>query len=435
MDIAIKKIPDKSQVELTISITSEELEPHLDRAGKNLSKEHPVKGFRPGKATLDAAMNVFGKDAVMQEAIAKAIPRWFVQAVLEHDIDALGRPTTAISKADIDTGVTFVSTVDVLPEVKLGDPKKITVARKSVDVTDADIEQELKLLAKSRSTYIDAVRPAAKGDTVLADFTVSMNGQPLEGGSSKNHPIQLGEGHFIPDFETKLEGIQAGDMRDITMTFPEDFPQEELRGKQATANVKAHEVKKRVIPEVNDDFAKTLGKFDHLQHLKDELKKNLVLEREQKEKERLGGELTEKLADISTYGALPASLVEREIDRRLQELVQMLAYQKKTLEDYLLQSKKTAQELRQELREPAERTVKVSLALRQFAKEQGIEATDEEVNKRTQEVLQHYQEPDHDGHQHGEIDPEEVKEHMKANIRNEAALEKLQSVATVTDAK
>lgn len=435
MDIQIKKIPEKSQVELTVSVTAEELEPHVERAAKNLSKDNPVKGFRPGKASLEAATKAFGKDRLLSEVIDKAVPRWFVQAVLEHDIDALGRPSTTVSKADIETGITFSSIVDVLPDVTLGDPQKITAEKKPVTVTDDDVKQELTVIAKSRSTYIDVLRPAEKGDTVIADFTVAMNGQPIEGGSSKNHPIQLGEGYFIPDFENKLQGILAGDEREISMTFPDDFSQEELRGKQASATVKAHEIKKRVVPEINDEFAQKLGKFDSLQHLSDELKKNLLADKAEKEADRLGGELTEKLADLSTFGVLPDSLIEREIDRRLQELLQLLAYQQKTLDQYLEQTKKTPEQLRVELREPAERTVKVSLALRQFAKEQSLEATDEEINEKAQAIIQHYQGPDHDGHKHEELDPEEVKEHVKAQIRNQKAIDKLKELATIKEAK
>lgn len=428
MDVDIKQIPDTSQVELMISVTAEELELYLDRAAKSLSRDHPIKGFRPGKATLDAAVNVFGKDRVMSGALEKGIPRWFVQAILEHDIDALGRPATAVSNADVDTGVTFTATVDVLPEVILGDPKKIVVEQKPVTVSDEEVKQELAVIAKSRSTYIDVARPAQQGDTVIADFTVIMNGEPLAGGSSTRHPIQLGEGHFIPDFENKLQGIVAGDEREITMTFPDDFSSAELRGKHATARVRAHEVKQRVIPELTDDFAKKLGKFESLQHLSRELKKSMLLEREEKEQDRLGGELTEKLADISTFGALPVSLIEREIDRRIQELTQLLAYQQKTIEQYLEQTKRTPRQLREEMRGPAERTVKVSLALRQFAKEQGVEATDEEVERRAQEFLKHYEKPHH---AHREVDPEEMKDHVRAQIRNQKALEKLHQLATV----
>lgn len=420
MEATTKKIPGQSQVELTIFVTPEELEPYLDQAAKSLSKNHPINGFRPGKATLEAALKVFGRERVVNEALEKGIPRWFVQAVLEHNIDALGRPATSLTQADIDKGVSFTATVDVLPEVKLGNPQKISVESRPVAVTDDDVTQELTILAKSRSTYIDVARPAQLGDTVIADFQVLVNGQPLEGGASQNHPIQLGEGHFIPDFENKLQGISAGDEREITMKFPDDFAQAALRGREAQARVKAREIKKRIMPALTDDFAKKLGQFTSLAHLKEELKKNIGEERRQAEADRLGGELTEKLADLSSFGALPASLIEREIDRRLDELGQMLAYQRKTIEEYLQQTNKTPQDLRTELREPAIRTVKVSLALRQFAKEQGIEANEEEVDTKVQAVIAHYQGPDND-----------VREHVRASLRNLAAINKLKELATI----
>ena len=384
MDITVTEKGATSQVELKVTASADEFKPYVEQAAKTLTKEKGLPGFRPGKAPVDAVVKAFGHERVLGEALEHGIPRLFVEAVLAKEIDALGRPATTIEQASLDGEISFTATVDVLPTVQLGDVSTLTATRQPITIDDKRIEQELAVLAKSRSTYLDLDRPAQEGDTLIVDFEVSMEGTPMEGGSSKQHPVHIGEGHFIPDFEQKIQGMVAGDEREFTMTFPDDFADTKLQGKEASAKVKAHEVKKRVIPELNDEFAKGLGDFSSLTDLKGKIKTNLEAELTHKEQDRFRGELAEQLADKATFTTLPQSLVEREVDRRIAELSQMLSVQQKTLPDYLAQQKKTADELRGELKEPAEKTIKVSLALRTFAQEQGVEVTDEELETKAQ---------------------------------------------------
>ncbi|MAF81072.1 trigger factor [bacterium] len=428
MDVEITKDKEKSQVTLKISVTPEELEPHLDRAAKALSKNNPPKGFRPGKATTAVAVEAFGKDRLMTEALEKAIPRWFVQAVIEHKIDALGRPTSSVEQASIEEGVTFTATVDVLPAVTLGDLSGIKVEKRAVEITDEQLDKELKVLTKSRSTYLDVARPAEEGDTVTVDFKVMLDGKLMEGGESKNHPVHIGEGHFVPDFEKKLTGITAGDTREFTITFPDDFATKELRGKEATANVKAHTVQKRMIPELNDEFAKSVGKFENLAGLKDQLRENLLADKQQHEHERLHGELTDKLAAAATFDALPQSLVDREIERRVAELSQMLTWQQKSLEQYLTEQDKTMEKLRTELSDPAVKTVQVSLALRQFAQDNDIAVTDQEVETEVKAYMEQHQQTEGSP----AIDEDELKTSIANTLRNRKALAQLEAIAGLT---
>jgi len=429
MDVDIKKDEEKARVTLRISITPEELEPYLDTAAKELSTERPIKGFRPGKATTEVVMEAHGADTVITHALDKAVPRWFVQAVIEHKIDALGRPASAIEKASVEEGVVFTAEVDVLPEVVLGDAAGITIEKRSVELADDEIDQELAYIAKSRSSYIDVARPAEMGDTVTVDFAVSLEGKVMEGGESKNHPVHLGEGHFVPDFENKMVGILAGDTRDFSITFPDDFANAELRGKEAQATVTAHTVQKRVIPEVNDELAKSLGDFTDVAALRKQLADNVTAEKEQREHERVHGELTDKLAEGATFAALPESLIEREIERRVAELSQMLTWQQKSIEQYLEEKQKTLEQLRDELKEPAVKTVKVSLALRQFAQDQGVQVSDEELDA---EVAT-YMEQQSKSPQAGEIDKDDVRVSAANSLRNQKALAKLEELATISE--
>ena len=432
MDIKATPIKDKSQTEVEISISAQEFQPFLDQAAKKITKDKPLKGFRPGKAPLSVVCEAFGQDRVITEAVDAAIPHFFIQAVMDQDIEALGRPAVSISKASIEEGLQFTARVDVMPEITLGDPAKLTAERHSTEVTDEMLEKELKYLAKLRSTFLEVARPAEEGDTVVVDFKVSVSGAVIEGGESKNHPIHIGEGHFIPGFEDNIKGMTAGDTREFTLTFPNDFGREDLRGKETNIWVHAHAVQKRVVPEVNDDFARTLGKFTGLQNLKDEIRENLLKERVQKEQERLQGELAEKLTEVSSFGAIPDVLIEREIDHRLEEFSRMLSMQNQTIDMYLQRENKTVQQMRGDMRPSAERGVKVGLTIRAFAQAQNITPDDKEVEKQIAQFLGQFSSPEEAKQS---VDEEDLRTHTVSRLRNEQALKRLEELATIKDIK
>jgi trigger factor len=293
------------------------------------------------------------------------------------------------------------------------------------------VSKELEHLAKMRSTPLEVARPAQEGDTVTIDFSVSLNGQVIEGGESKNHPVELGKGQFVPGFEEKLKGISAGDEREFDLKFPDDYGHEELKGKETKVRVKAHSVQKMVVPEINDDFAKKLGQFENLDALKKTLRENMEHEQAHKEKERLRGELIEKLAEASEFGPLPESLIEGEIDRRIGEFAQMLSWQKKTMEDYLAQQKKTMEQMRSDMREGAEKSVRMSLALREFVKQEKIEVVEEDVKNAVTAYLAKYNKVEQ---AQAEIDEEELTTQMAANLRNEKGMERLEEKVQITEA-
>jgi trigger factor len=281
-----------------------------------------------------------------------------------------------------------------------------------------------------RSTFIEVVRPAQMGDTVRLDFRVSVNGQVIEGGESKNHPVQLGEGHFVPGFEDKVVGILAGDERDFTINFPKDYAHKDYQGVAANVWVKAHSVQKRVIPELTDEFARGLGKFSSLQHLRHQLTKNIRADKEQREKDRWQGELAAKLAEITSFGPLPSVLIDKEIDRRVQEFEQMLTYQHMTLDMYLQKNKQGLADFRADMRESAEQTVKANLALRAFADQEQINVSDQEIEEKSKEFLSQFATSKEAARK---IDPEELKENVAGLLRNQKTLRRLEEVATVKE--
>ncbi|MFH1354449.1 MAG: trigger factor [bacterium] len=428
MEVEVKQDKNRSEANLKISVSGEEMAPYIKKAAEKLSREKLLPGFRPGKAPAAVVAEAFGDQRLLHEAVDAAVPHFFVKAVLDRGIDAIARPSITVDKSDIKKGLTFTARVVVLPEVRLGDISAITVEKKKVEVSDKDVEKELHYLAKMRSTYLDVARPAQEGDTVTVDFKILMNGTVIEGGESKNHPINLGEGHFVADFEKKLLGIKADEERVFDIVFPDDFAKKNFRGKKAEAQVKAHTVQKRVIPEINDELARQLGDFKDLNALKYAMKSNMIHEKEHKEQERRRGELAVKLAEAAKFSHIHDVLIDKEIDRMVGELKRMLALQQKTLEEYLAAKGKSLKDVRAGMREGAERSVKIGLALRALAEQHGVEVSKAEAEEKVNEYLKHFQSP---GKAEKEVDLAELKENLTFMLRNQKALTKLEELATM----
>lgn len=426
MKVEVKQLKEKSQAELAISVPVKDFEAYIERAGKELTKDKPLKGFRPSKAPLSVVMELFGQEQVLHEAMEKALPHFFVQAALDHEVEAINKPSITITTLGLDKPFEFTAVVDVLPEVKLGDVKKLKVEGRDMAVKDEEVEAELKHLVKMRAKPLEVVRGAQNGDLVTVDFEVQINGVMVEGGLSKNHPVQLGEGHFVPDFEKGITGVKAGEERTFEIGFPANYSKKEIAGQKAQVRLKAHSVQQLVLPAMDDNFAKSLGKFERLADLKGKLKDNLQYEREHKETDRRRGQLMEKLAETSTFGFIPEILVDREIDSRLQELAQMLALQQKSIDDYLKQQNKTVEQMRAGLRESAQRAVKVGMAMRAFAREQKIEVTDEEIDIQAQEYLARFKDAKSAAKQ---VDSEKLREDISLVLRNQKALDRLEEMA------
>ncbi len=429
METKVDLNKEESLAELEVTTSKEDLGPYFREAAQKLTKDKPLKGFRPGKAPVNVVVDTFGKERVLNEALDIAVPKMFVKAVVDNDIDAIDRPQLVIKKADMEEGVSFTAKVDILPKATLGDIKSIKAERKKVEVSDKDVERELNVLAKMRSNYIDVARPAQKGDSVNVDFKVSIDDEVIEGGESKNHPVHIGEGHFVPGFEDKIVGISTGDEREFEIEFSKDYGKKEWAGKKASVWVKANAVQKQVVPEINDEFAKNLGKFDSLDNLKYVIKSNLVQEKEKKEGERLRGEIMEKMVEKSSFTRIPEALIEREIDHRLSDLEQMLAVHKQTVEDYLQKRGKTISEVRESMKPEAEKSVKIGVCLQQFVKDENIEIEDKEVENAANEYLTQYASSKQ---AKKEVDPKRLKERVRNILLNQKALKVLEEMVGVS---
>lgn len=293
MQVKVKAIKEKSQVELKVEIPADVFDPYIERAGKNVTKTRPLPGFRPGKAPLPAVIAAFGAEHILHEAMELSLSRFFVQAAVENDIEAVNRPSITVEKLGLAEPFEFTAVVDVLPEVKIKNLKNVKAEKKKVEVQDADVEEELKYLAKLR--------------------------------------------------EKKVE-------------------------------------------ELDDAFAKSLGKFENLADLKQKLRTNIQHEKEHHEQDRYRAALMEKLAEQAEFGFIPEVL----------------------------------------LKDKDEKNVKMGLTLREFAKDQKIEITPEDIQNRMQMYLQQFGDPEAAAKL---IDIDKLKENIESSLRNQKALEKLEELA------
>lgn len=426
MEITVTPKKERSEVEVLVEIPATDFQPFIERSAKKLSEQVSLKGFRPGKAPTKLVMEAVGVDRILHEAMDEAIPYFFAKAAMEKELEVVHRPSISVEEIGLDVPFRFRAVVEVMPDITLADPTALSVKKRDVAVTDEQIDAELKHLAKMRAPLAQVSREAKQGDVATVDFQVKIDGVVIEGGESKNHPIPIGEGRFVPGFEEGLLGTKAGDDKVFPIRFPEDYGKQELQGKEAQVSVHVHSVQERTVPEIDDAFAKSLGDFSDLAGLKSKMKENMELELVAKEQERYTGELAEMLMKKSSFGTIPPSLIEIEIDRRMEEFANMLSYQQKTVEQYIAEHSTTQEKMRADMKESAEKQVRIGLVLRQLAQAHEVTVSEEEITEEVNKQLAHFKNADH---AHEQVDPEELREYAASTLKNRKTLDLLNSLA------
>ena len=371
---------DKAKVELTITLDEKEWKECVKQAAHKLSEGLNIAGFRLGKAPLEVVINKVGETRVASEAAESAINQFYLLALKENQIFPIMPPKISVEKVGLNDPLIFKAEVTTMPEVKLGDYKKIRVEVKPIEVDSAKIEGVLKNIQRQQAKFNPVEREARSSDWVEIDFAGKIDGKTFEGGSSKNHPLIVGDGVFLPDFENALIGMQANEKKVFSVVFPVDYHKAEFANKTAEFTVKLHKIKAVVLPELNDELAKAAGNFKNLSVLQDDVAKFLKMDMEKQESDRQKEEAINQLIKLAEVD-LPEALIEQEIDSMVHDLGHQLENQKMSLEDYLKKTEMTEQKLREEWRETAKKRVVAGLALNAFRKAEGIEANDQDVTK------------------------------------------------------
>ena len=394
-----------SQIELEVEVNKEELREYLEKASENLSRAISVAGFRPGKVPFEVLRKEIGDKKILEEALEMAVVSSLAQATEKEKLEVMASSELKISENTADL-LRYSVKLMLYPEVKLGGYKDLKVEKKEVKVEDKEIEEAIHYLLKSRATYQDFDGPAETGHHLEIDFEVGTAGQPVEGGKSENHPFVLGKGNFIPGFEDHLRGLKKGEIKEFTLEAPQDYYQKSLAGKKLDFKVTVKSIKTVLVPEMNDDFIKSLGHFGSQEELKKNIAEGIKSEKEQKEVERLRGEILEKI-DAGSKIEVPDKMIEQQLDALITNFDQNLHAQGMELSLYLAHLKKSQDDLRKEWRGQAEKQIRQSLILREVGRQENIKVGNQEIEEAAAGLLMRYV---GQGQDQSKVDPEDFKQ-------------------------
>jgi trigger factor len=376
---------------LTIEVDAAKVIEGLDVAFKKVVQKVNVPGFRKGKMPRQMFEKRFGVEALYQDAIDYLLPEAYSNAIEETGIEPIDRPEIDVEQIEKGKSLIFKATVQVKPEVKLGEYKGLEIEKFDTEVTDEEVEAELKTLQERHAELVvKEDTPAENGDTVVIDFAGYVNDEAFEGGTAENYSLELGSNSFIPGFEEQLVGIKTGEEKDVNVSFPEEYHAAELAGKPAVFKVKVHEIKGKELPELDDEFAKDADdEVETLDALKEKIKNRLEHDKKHQKEHHDQNSVVEKAAANAEVD-VPEVMINTEVDRMVNEFGQRLQMQGMNLELYFQFSGQDENALREQMKEEAEQRVRGNLTLEAIANAENIEATDEDVNAELEKMAEMY---------------------------------------------
>jgi trigger factor len=421
-----------SRVQLDIEVPATDVDRHFATAYQHVAERTKVPGFRPGKAPRHVIDRFVGRGTVIAEAIDHLVSAAYDAALDQVAILPIDQPQVDIDPTGVAEGQTvhFTATVAVRPEVSLGAYTEYPFGLDSSEVTDEQVEGVITELREQQATLrpVDG-RAAQKDDVAAVKFVGTIDGEPFEGGSADRLPLVIGEDRMIPGWEDQLVGMTIDQTKGFNITFPEDYRVEELRGKQAHFEVTLLDVRERLLPEVDDEFARSVGDAADVNELRAEIRDAL----EKRAVDEARHAFADRIIDFAASNAtveLPEVMVANEIEIMRDELGNRLASQRIGMDQYLALAKQTPEELASELREPASRRVKVLLVLSAIAEQEGIDATPEEVQAEIDQQLARYP---NDPKLSGYLTSRRGRSYLRMTLRNRKLVDTLIERALGTD--
>lgn len=394
MQITKKQLP-ASRIELTITLPWEDWQKEIEHASTEMAKNVKLPGFRKGKVPKAVVEQRFGREAVLAEAAEHAVSHSYPKVLNQENIEAIGHPAVKLEQFREGEPLVYVVETDVMPTVVLGEWRKAIkkinqeADKQKLGVDDAEVEAELKRLTEMRAPLVTVARAAKEGDTALVDFEVKQDGVVIEGGKSDNHPLVLGSNTFIPGFEEEVLGMEAGETKTFSLVFPTEYHAKHLAGKPAEFTVTLRAVQEKQVPELTDEFVKTLGKFETL----DELKKNIRIGIEEEQKAKALEDRRVQILDAlvaSTTLEYPEVLVHEEESRMLREFASQAEMMGMDFTEYLTRMGKTEDDVRKEWSPQAKKRIAAELVLQAVAKDEEIVVENEEIEEEINKTMQYY---------------------------------------------
>jgi len=389
MNVKVENV-EKNVAVLEIEVLKEQFDEGLKKAYFKNKSHFMIPGFRKGKAPMNIVIRHYGEEVLYEDAINEVCPIAYDDAVKQENLEPVDRPEIDIKTIGNNENLVFTAKVTLKPDVKLGEYKAIEIEEKKAKVLAADIKEELKTLQERNARLIPVEdRTIEKGDTVNLDYEGFKDELPFEGGKAEGHNLEIGSNSFIPGFEDQLIGKRKGEEADINLVFPENYQQEDLAGQPVVFKIIINDIKKKELPELDDDFAQDVSEFETLDEYKKDIRKKLMETR----KEEANKAMEKEVADIAAENAeveVPDCMIERRIDNLIYEFDMTLRYQGMNFESYLGMIGSTKEEIRKQYKESAEKDVKIQLVIEQISKTEGIEATDDDIKKEIEEMATSY---------------------------------------------
>jgi trigger factor len=379
MKVTTEKI-ENQQVVLEITVPAEELEKAYAQAFKNISKQVNIPGFRKGKAPKKMVEKHVGVEYIMDEAFKTVYNASFGEAVDESKQVPVSRVDLEEVQLELGKDVIYKTTFTAKPEVKLGQYKEVKVAKADTTVSDADVDAQLARMLDRQADMVEAEEGAAveNGNFITLDFKGTVDGEAFAGGESKDYPLEVGSNSFIPGFEEQLVGMKVGEEKDVNVTFPEDYHSEELKGKAAVFACKVNSIKRKVLPAMDDEFAKKASTFETLDELKADVRKNLQTAADNK----AVNEKREAVLDAISEAAeveIPNVMIETRINNMINQMAMNIEQQGMKLEQYLQFTGTDMSKLRENCKETAQKNVRIDLVLEAVAAAEGIKVEDADL--------------------------------------------------------
>ncbi|MFP8915515.1 trigger factor [Enterococcus innesii] len=380
---------------LTFTIAQAEIQKGLTTAFNKVKGNLNVPGFRKGKVSRQVFNRMYGEEALYEDALNAVLPEAYEAAVKEAGIDPVAQPKIDVDSMEKGHDWVIKAEVTVKPEVKLGDYKELTVEKQDREVTEEDVDARIKREQEAQAELVIKEDEAAEnGDTVVIDFEGFLGEETFEGGKGENYSLELGSNSFIPGFEEQLVGTKAGDSKDVTVTFPEDYQAEDLAGKEAVFKVTVHEVKAKELPELDDEFAKDVDdSVESLAELKEKYRAELTETKEKAAEDAKDEAAIRQAVENAEIVELPHSMVHDEVHRSMDEFLNNMQRQGISPEMYYQLTGSTEADLHTQFEGEAETRVKTNLVIEAIAKAEGLEATEEDIENEIKELSEAYNMP------------------------------------------
>ena len=418
MNCKVEKTKNANEVKVEITVDAARFDEAIKKVYFKSAKYFNIPGFRKGKAPMQIVEKYYGKEIFYEDAFNEVAEEALEEAIKENKLEVVSRPDIEVTQIEKGKDLIFTAVMQTKPEAELGKYKGTEIKKIEYNVSDEDIAHELGHMQEHNSRLVSIEdRPVESGDIATIDFEGFVDGKAFEGGKAEGHDLEIGSNTFIPGFEDQVIGMKIDEERDINVKFPEEYFSKDLAGKDATFKVKVHAIKKKELPELDDEFAKDVSEFDTLEELKADIKAKQEKQNEEKVKYETQ-EAVMKAVCENLKVEIPSGMIEMEIDNMLKEIEQRMSYQGLKLEQYLQMMGKSMEDMRKEYEPQAIEGIKSRLALEAIIKAEKIEATDKEIEEKMKEMAKNY------GKENDEefLKNENVRNYIRQGLESEKAI-------------